>query len=363
MPCPVEGVVRIGILSTAAVTRHLLQVIAAIKPESRCAVVTAVSSRSLDKAREFASRHQIPQSYGSHEELLRDADIDAVYIPLPNEYHAEYIVKALEAGRHVLCEKPLVLTVAEAETVLMATREAEVRCGRKIVVMEAVMSLYTAQTAAVKRLVDTKAIGDVLYMSGVFQYTLSRASHRQNSAVRGGGSLWDVGCYNIYLAQHLLGETKASSCHGVASWVREDNAQQEERCDESFFATVVYETASGRSVVLQSISSFSAPLCTTFRIQGTQGTIELSNPFKPTSSDAILLSVPGSAPETIVPADGARDSPYEDELRTFCDCVVRGSDSGCFTGPAYSLECTRIIVGLLQSAGNGGESRCITASA
>lgn len=163
--------------------------------------VIAIASRNLEKAQETAIKFQIPKTYGSYEQLLQDPDIDAVYIPLPNHLHYEWTIKAVQAGKHVLCEKPLALNAEEAERMVRAAKEAGV------ILAEAFMYRYHPRYTQIKEIIDSGEIGEVRGIRSSF--TFNNANDLNNVRYRkewGGGAIYDVGCYPITAARLLLGK-------------------------------------------------------------------------------------------------------------------------------------------------------------
>ena len=189
--------IRWGILSTAKIGTQ--KVIPAIQQAKNCEV-TAIGSRKLDTARKAASELGIEKAYGSYEALLADADIDAVYNPLPNHLHVEWTIKALAAGKHVLCEKPIGLTTSEA--VLLKETAANYP---HLKVMEAFMYRFHPQWVKVKQLVDEGAIGEVKTVQSFFSYFNADPGNIRNQPDIGGGALMDIGCYCIQFPRFLFG--------------------------------------------------------------------------------------------------------------------------------------------------------------
>ena len=177
-----------GILSTARINRRLIPPI----NESARSTVRAVASRSHDRAKTYASEWNIPIAYGSYEDLLADSEIDVVYISLPNDQHTHWTVKALEAGKHVLCEKPLCLTMDELQRVAAASK----RTGK--VVQEGIMYLHHPQTYVFKELVSNGDIGELRSMNSEFTFNWSRSEDNYRlTNPNGGGALWDLGIYPV----------------------------------------------------------------------------------------------------------------------------------------------------------------------
>ena len=188
--------VRWGILSTAKIGTE--KVIPALQ-RSEFGEVTAIASRRLDAARGAAASLGIPVAYGSYEELLADENIDAVYIPLPNHMHVEWSIRALEAGKHVLCEKPIGLSAAEGEKLLVAAK----RHPRQKL-MEAFMYRHHPQWLYTRSLVDSGAIGELRAIQSAFCYNNTDPANIRNRKECGGGGLMDIGCYNISLSRYLF---------------------------------------------------------------------------------------------------------------------------------------------------------------
>lgn len=162
-------------------------------------VVTAISSRSIDRARDVAQQAGIPKAYGSYEELLSDPDVDAVYNPLPNHLHVPWSLKALEAGKHVLCEKPIAMDAAEAEQLRDAAKKFP-----KLKIMEAFMYRLHPQWVKAKELVESGAIGKVQTIHSFFCYNNTDPANVRNIADIGGGGLMDIGCYCISLSRFIF---------------------------------------------------------------------------------------------------------------------------------------------------------------
>ncbi len=189
--------VRWGVLSTANIGTQ--KVLPAMQRGQYCEI-TAIASRDLAKARAAAAQLGIPKAYGSYEELLADSEIDAVYNPMPNHLHVPWSIKALEAGKHVLCEKPIALSSAEAQELVDAGRQRP-----KLKVMEAFMYRHHPQWRRAKQLVDEGAIGELRTIHSFFSYFNADPGNIRNMADIGGGGLMDIGCYNISLSRLIFG--------------------------------------------------------------------------------------------------------------------------------------------------------------
>ena len=191
--------VKWGILSTADINKKLL----AGAAESDDVDVVAVGSRNLERAEEFAQIWDIPHAYGTYEELLADPDVEAVYIPLPNTMHGEWSIKAMEAGKHVLCEKPFSRHIGDVERAFDAADATGMHLS------EAFMYRHHPQTVRLAELVASGAIGELRVIRSVFSYSLYDADNIRLRTDVEGGSLMDVGCYCISGARLLGGEPES----------------------------------------------------------------------------------------------------------------------------------------------------------
>jgi predicted dehydrogenase len=223
--------------------------------------VKAIASRELRKAEEAARALGIAKAYGSYEELLADPGIEAVYNPLPNHLHVPWSIKAAEAGKHVLCEKPLSLTVAEART-LLAARD---RCGVKM--GEAFMVKTHPQWLRTRELIRKGAVGELRSIVGAFSYFNRDPQNVRNVPEWGGGGLMDIGCYPITTSRWIFGEEPLR----VAGILEKDPEFGTDR-----LASAMLEFPSG-----QAVFTCSTQLVPYQRMQflGTQGRIEIEIPF------------------------------------------------------------------------------------
>lgn len=189
--------VRWGQISTATI--GTIQVLPGMK-KSEHAELVGISSRDLASAEAAARALGIPKAYGSYQEMLQDPEIDAVYNPLPNHLHVPWSLKALEAGKHVLCEKPIALSAAEAQTLLDASKRFP-----HLKIMEAFMYRHHPQWKRAQELVDAGKIGELRTIHSFFSYYNDDPNNIRNQADIGGGGLMDIGCYNISLSRFIVG--------------------------------------------------------------------------------------------------------------------------------------------------------------
>ena len=188
---------RFGILSTAKIGREL--VVPAIQDAENC-VVTAIASRDAAKARAMADRFSVPHAFGSYEEMLASDVIDAVYIPLPTAQHVEWSIKAADAGKHVLCEKPIALKAGEIDAVIAA------RDRNSVVVSEAYMVTYSPVWRKVRSLLAEGAIGRLRHVQGAFTYFNRDPGNMRNVPALGGGGLPDIGVYPTITTRFSTGK-------------------------------------------------------------------------------------------------------------------------------------------------------------
>ena len=188
--------VKWGVMGVAKIAME--KVIPAMQSGKQCTII-AVASRDAQKAQAAAAKLKIPKFYGSYEALLADPEIEAVYNPLPNHLHVPWSVQALQAGKHVLCEKPLALNAAEAENLLAASRQ----CSH-LKIMEAFMYRFHPQWREAKRLLTAGKIGELRTIHTFFSYYNDDPANVRNQPKIGGGGLLDIGCYAISLSRWLF---------------------------------------------------------------------------------------------------------------------------------------------------------------
>ena len=258
---------RWGILGAARITRSLVPAFQAASGQQ----LLAVASRTPERARAFAEQWGLARTFDSYEALLADPDIDAVYVPLPNHLHAPWTIRACEAGKHVLCEKPLAMTAAEVD----AVREAATRAG--VHVAEAFMYRHHPQTLLVKRLVDEGAVGQLRLVRSSFSFMLDRAGDVRFDLSMGGGSLRDVGCYPVSYARLLAG---AEPVEAVGRAVLGPTG-----IDLSFAGLLRF--ASGLHALVD--CSFAQPFRTGLEIVGSTGVIQIPRPFKPETAETVIV--------------------------------------------------------------------------
>jgi predicted dehydrogenase len=190
--------VRWGILSTARIGRE--KVIPAMQSGKLCDVV-AIASRNKEQGKLLADQLNIPVAYDTYEKLLNDPQVDAVYIPLPNHLHAEWAIKSLQAGKHVLCEKPIGLSVTEAKQLLAAAEQ-----NPELKIMEAFMYRFHPQWQTAKKMVTDGTIGELKTIQSFFSYYNTDPGNIRNQKEAGGGGMMDIGCYCVSLSRFIFGK-------------------------------------------------------------------------------------------------------------------------------------------------------------
>lgn len=323
---------RWGILSTADIA--LRKVIPGMQRSGRSEVV-AIASRDGERARAAAASLGIGRSHDSYEALLADPDVDAVYIPLPNHLHCEWTIAAAGAGKHVLCEKPLALTSADAERMADACEAAGVR------LMEAFMYRLHPSWVGVRELVAGGAIGRLLAVQSWFSYHNDDPANIRNIREVGGGALWDIGCYCVNLSRMLFGG-------------------EPDRVE----AAVTTDPTTGVDILTTGLMTFGDGVatfgCSTraepdqrVHIHGTAGRISIGIPFnippdRPTEVFLTRGGEPPVAPHTeTLPFDAA--DPYAVEADAFAAAVLDGLPTP--TPPSDAVANVRVIERLFAAAG------------
>jgi predicted dehydrogenase len=299
--------VRWGILSTARIATE--KVIPGMLKATGCDVA-AIASRDIERARSVADRLGIPTAHGSYEALLADPSIDAVYIPLPNHLHARWTIAAAEAGKHVLCEKPLAMTAADARTMVEACRDAGV------LLMEAFMYRLHPSWIAVRELVASGRIGRLRAVDSWFSYFNDDPANIRNIREVGGGALYDIGCYSVNLSRMLF-----------------------DRGPDRVQGTLVREQPDGVDVLTSGVLVFGDAVatftCSTrtephqrVDIYGDRGRISVEIPFnippdRPTRISVVAGGHPPVSPATEVLEFATKD-PYSAEVEQFSAAILGG---------------------------------------
>ena len=301
-----ENKIRWGILSTANIGRK------AVTPAvqaSRNGTVVAVASRDAAQAKAYANDFGIDRAYGTYEALLTDPDVDAIYNPLPNSLHKPWTIKALEAGKHVLCEKPLGLSAQECLDMHKAARE------NKRILMEAFMYRFHPRTERVIELLQSHALGKLKLIRAGFTFTVSNPENIRLEPDLGGGSLMDVGCYCVNVGRTLLGR-EPTHAQAFAVW-----------SDKGIDKVMVGVLRFDGDVFLQFHCALDTARQEFVEVVGEEGHLRLESAFLPGTKDAVIQQVMGgSEQEENIP--GADE--YQEMVEHFSDCVLQGAE------PRYS---------------------------
>jgi D-xylose 1-dehydrogenase (NADP+, D-xylono-1,5-lactone-forming) len=317
---------RVGILSPAKINDAIL----AGARASAGAEVVAVASRDRGRAEAYAAEKGIPRAHGSYEELLADEAVEAVYVPLPNSMHLPWSVKALEAGKHVLCEKPLSPRAADVE----AAFDAAERAGR--ILMEGFMWRYHPATEKLVSLVQGGAIGDLRVVRSAFGFTLDPAADNVRwSSELEGGAMMDVGCYCVSALRLLAGEPERVSAELVAG-------------GDGVDARVAGVLRFGGDVLGTFDCAFDVPYRAGLEVVGSTGTIVSLDPWHGRSPVVRTLR-PETDPEEV--AVEAAD-PYAGELDDLARAVREGTRPRL--GRADAVGQARTIEALYRAAAEGG---------
>jgi predicted dehydrogenase len=325
----ITGTVRWGILSTANIGRAA--VIPAIRESSNGDVI-AVASRSEEVAREFAAANGIPDAYSTYQGLLDDERIDAIYIPLPNSLHREWTVRAVEAGKHVLCEKPLALNSAECDEMAAAAEKAGVVC------MEAFMYRFHPRITRVIELLRLGVIGNVRSLYSAFTFRLTSPDNIRLDPELGGGSLMDVGCYCVNVCRTVVG-SEPLEVQAYAQWTDRD-------VDEQMAGMLRF--ADGVTAQFDSALTMERREC--LHIAGTKGHLEVPRVFIPGTDDVTIEEFHGREEVKTHSIGGVNE--YTEMVEHFSRCVLSGKSVRYpFSEASMNM---RVIEALYRSARNGG---------
>lgn len=316
--------VRWGILSTARI--GVRRLIPALR-RSQTGTAVAIASRDGARAREMAAKFDIPRAHGSYEALLADPDVDAVYNPLPNSLHLEWTVRAAEAGKHILCEKPLALNAAQAQAMVDACRRAGV------LLQEAFMYRFHPQTEELRRRVTSGAIGSPWLVRSAFTFNVASDDDIRLNAALGGGGLLDVGCYAVSIARLLLGEPQS----GWAS------AAFERGVDVRLAGMLRFSSAAALVDC-----GLRAPYRQFCEVVGTDGTVTLPRPFQPEEDPAVLIVRTGAQEEKVeIPGTNQ----YTLMLDHMGACILEGRPPQF--PPEDAVANVRVLDALMTSARSG----------
>jgi predicted dehydrogenase len=297
-----SGSIRMGVLGAARIAPAALIRPAASDPE---AAVVAVAAREQERAERFAEQHHLAKAYGGYQQLLADPEIDAVYVALPNGLHGRWIIAALEAGKHVLCEKPFTANADEAAQV------AEVAKPSNLVVMQAFHYRYHALTQRMLEILRSRELGTITRLDAWLCFPLVSGSNIRWSYELAGGALMDAGCYPIHLLRTLAGAEP--DVLTATAKTRLPNVDRYLHAELSFgdgvMGSITASMLSGRVLGAGAL------------VRGTRGTMRILNPYFPQFGHRLLIK---SANRTAVEHVARQPSTYARQLRAFCAAVLRG---------------------------------------
>ncbi len=324
--------VRWGLVSTANINRRLMPAIRM----SQHGQLTAVASRELSAAQQYANTWDIPHVFGSYQAMLDSGQVDAVYISLPNHLHAEWTIRALQAGVHVLCEKPFAPTLAEVDAMILTAQQT----GR--VLAEAFMYRHHPQTRLVGEWASRGKLGEVVLLQGVFNFQVNRRDDIRLVPAYGGGSLWDVGIYPLSMAQYIFGSAPLSV--SAMQWIGDTGV------DETFTGLLRYPGGG----LAQIAASFRTPFYTKVEIIGTAGRLHLARPFTgldtPEASVTFTPADDEEAPQTL---SYAQESLYLGEVEDMHAAILEGRPN--YLRLQETRDHVRTALALYEAARTGKE--------
>ena len=291
--------------------------------------VLAISSRDLNRAYRFAKKHHIPRVHQTYSALLADHDIDAIYNPLPNSLHAEWTIKALKAGKHVLCEKPFASNAQEAEEMAEAAR----RPG--LVLSEAFAYRYHPLTARVKQIIASGTLGKIQHLEAEFSFLLPSPNNIRFQYELGGGALMDCGCYPISLVRYLTGAEPRVE-HAEARLYRP-------QVDHRMSADLSFDDGRTARVTCSMLSPkfFTSVL----KVEGEAGSLRVLSPFQPHIFHRLTVKKSGTTVKERVPGENS----YTLQLRAFAKAIRRGTKLN--TDPTDAIGNMRVIDAIYEEAG------------
>lgn len=311
---------RLGILGCARIVRRA---IVAAAQKSSLVEITALAGRNASTAAQWAAEFGIAKHYDSYEALIADPDVDAVYLPLPNELHRPWTERAAAAGKHVLCEKPLALDVADARPMVEACRRAGV------VLMEAFMWRHHPRVVHARKLLADGALGELRFVKMDFSFDIDRSDWRLDAA-RGGGALYDLGCYGINIAR-TFSQSEPTEIVARARYFQ-----------PGVDMTLGMLLRFPGDVTALIDCSFECPPRNRFEIVGTQGAIEFPDGVLP-PDEATLVVRTAAGVETV-------RFPAADQYREMLDCFARSVAAGRLEPPAEDGLANMQVVEAVKNA-------------
>jgi len=323
-------IVKYGLLSTAQIglNAHL-----PASYQSENSEIISISSRDSKKAKSVAEKHNIPKWYGSYEEQIIDSEVDAIINSLPNNMHCEWTIKAAEAGKHILCEKPLAISVKECKKMIDAAK------ANNVVLVEAFTHRWNHHLRKAKELIASNKIGDISTLDASLCFNSDPKGNIRFSKDLAGGSLWDAGCYAVYAARFVMSEEPVR-VFGIAH----DNGNW--GIDTSFVGTLEFKSGAIANITSGMIQPFRCQIS----IDGSDGRIEIPGMFD--DSGPIIIKY-GNGREGQNDNVISTPSPYRFtvQFNEFSECVLSGKEPDF--PPEDGMRNTRVIEALYQSSATG----------
>ncbi|HEV3168537.1 MAG TPA: Gfo/Idh/MocA family oxidoreductase [Isosphaeraceae bacterium] len=315
---------RWGILGCARISRRGLIPGIRNAPSSE---LVAIASRDHGTAQAWAQEFQIPRALGSYQALIDDPDVQAVYIPLPNELHRPWVETAADGGKHILCEKPLALNAAEAAAMV------DYCLARDVILMEAFMWRHQPRTAALRKLLFDGAIGDLRLVRSSFSFPIEPGDWRLDPA-RGGGALWDIGCYGVSTAR-LFADAEPQAIHALAHLG-----------PTGVDLTLTAELAFPGNVIAQIDCSFEQPFRCSYELIGTSGVITVSDAYLP----------PARPKAALRGHDQSRELSFNgrDQYAAMVDAFATGVATRSLADPAEDGLAQMHVLDAILAAARGG---------
>jgi xylose dehydrogenase (NAD/NADP) len=308
---------RWGLLGTARINRALIEPIKL----SKNSILSAVASRSRTKAEDYANTWGIPRFHASYEDLLSDPEIDVIYNSLPNSLHAEWSIKAMQLGKHVLCEKPISTSIREMDAIIATANKTGT------VIAEAFMYRHHPQTILVKQMINDGEIGKLQSICGSFCYTNNRSADPRFDPDLGGGSLWDVGCYPINYARYITdNEPDEVYNHQITGLTGID-------------LLCIGQLHFSSGIIFQFECSFISPNKALMEFTGDKGRLIVLEPYKPGIRTKLIFEIDGQQKSLNI--KGAKL--YQGEVEDIENAILKG------ISPRISLEDSKANIAVIEA--------------
>lgn len=333
-----NNLLRWGILGAARINQQLMPAIVAAKNSQLVAIASQRPNAAEDTLAQYAPKQKNVRIYQQREALLNDKNVDAVYIPLENKSHAQWTLRAIEAGKHVLCEKPMALSIKDIDAIETAAKK------HSVTVMEGFMYRFHPQYARVKELYDSGLIGEIRSVRSCFSFMLqpARLYRLAETIINGGGAMWDIGCYAIHSARQPFYQQKPLAVTAIANYI--DNG-----ADMSSSGIIDF----GDGKFAQFDFSFERTRRAEYEIIGTKGGIKCHNVWAKANETPVISwwTELGEKQEcALLPSNH-----FCLEIEHFVDCVLHGKSPALSIADAKS-NC-QLITAALQSAEQGQKIR------